>query len=57
MEKQYNDCNDVEKHIVREHSEWADSTCDYAYKFEQLMYWRGRARNAGIEHLLITREK
>lgn len=52
MKKTYNNCSDVEKHILREHSEWKKSDCDIAYKLSQVGYWRKRAEQDNISHLL-----
>ena len=50
--KEYHDLNDVEKNIIREYASWKQSACDPAYKITMLQYWRKRAREARIEHLL-----
>lgn len=51
-QKEYNNCTDIEKHIIYEHKSWKKSDCDIAYKFEMLIYWRKRAIDAKIVHLL-----
>ena len=52
VKKQYNNCNDIEVFIIREYKSWCKSNCNHNYKYEQLMYWRTRAKELNIDHLL-----
>lgn len=50
--KTYSDCTDVEQYILNEYSTWKKSDSDITYKLSQLSYWRERAQEKGIQHLL-----
>ena len=53
--KEYHDCTDSEQRILNEYRSWAKSnqTDDMlAYKMSQLDFWRQRAQEEGIAHLL-----
>ena len=49
--KQYNELNRVEKHIIKEYKDWVKCE-EHDIAISQADYWRGRARELEIEHLL-----
>ena len=53
--KQYNDCTDYEKKIIREYSEWCKSDCDLNYRLIMVAQYRDKAITANIDHLLTGR--
>jgi len=50
--KQYNDLNDIDRDIIREYFSWKKSTCNIDHKLAMLSYWRNRAVERNIDHLL-----
>jgi len=52
MEKQYNNCNDVEKHIIHEYETWCKSEAPLQLKIKIATMWMERAIELNISHLL-----
>jgi hypothetical protein len=50
--KTYSNTTDTEKHIIREYHNWKVSKCPTALKLEILTYWRNRATEKNITHLI-----
>lgn len=50
--KEYNDCNDVEKHIIREYAAWVKSEAPLNLRIAKGNEFRARAKKLNIDHLL-----
>ncbi len=56
LKKEYSNLNDAEKYIIREYDSWKKSDAPIAHKLDRLEYWRKRAKDKGIDHLLSKKE-
>jgi hypothetical protein len=50
--KAFNNCDETEKHIIREYESWCKCDAPINYKMLMIQQWMHRAKDAGIYHLI-----